>query len=107
MHLRGKDLRGFAVGFAVMSDPYDPCRDAYSDCSSRDVLEDDSVRSNDCMIADRDAAKYLGAGPYIYMAAENRRTRFGAASTYSHLLKQKTVRTDNRIRKNDHPVWMG
>jgi len=55
------------VVFAVMSDPYDPRRNTDGDRSSGNVLEDDSVRSNDGVIADLYAAKYLGAGPYIHM----------------------------------------
>jgi len=50
-----------------MSDPYDPRRNTDGDRSSGNVLEDDSVRSNDGVIADLYAAKYLGAGPYIHM----------------------------------------
>jgi hypothetical protein len=85
---------------------YNRSWNANSSSSSWNILQDDGIRTNECVIADFHASENFGTRANVDMATEDRDARLGASYSYGHLLKYQTVRTYDGFWKNNDAIWM-
>ena len=75
--------------------------------AGRYVVENNRVRADSGVVANRDAAQYLRPRAHVDMTTQDRCAGPPSSDPQSHLLEEQAIRTDHCVRMDDHAVRVG